>query len=968
VSLTRPTAPNRRLQYQVKADPIPQPIPPPPPVFFLAATLLSVGIVVVSQFQYQAQAKPIAPVETVTVDKWHELLSEPVRTRQLPTALQQQPVLVLNPDTQVTQNYESRWHYQWSEPVRQKPGLHASAQSFIALQLDAGTQITQTYESRWHYPWSEPVRTRQLAPAQQQSAAFVFVPPPPVAPALPTPSTGYVGITVPYQLQYQGTTAPFFVGETITVDKWFASWRDPVRDKPGLRVSQQPFQALILDPNTEITQTYESRWHYPWSEPVRQKPGLAAYLQHFIAQTVLEPNTQIIQTYESRWHYAWSDPVRVRQLAPAQQQAAVQAPFVAETITVDKWFAPWREPVRERPGLRASLQPFQAFILDPSTEITQTYESRWHYPWSEPVRTRQLATAQQQPVAQGEPSFEIVTADKWIYPWTEPVRSKPGLLAALQHFTAQTVLDPDTQITQGYESKWHYAWSEPVRSRPYQTNLQPFQAFVLDPSTEITQTYESRWHYAWSEPVRVRQLATAQQQVATQGEPTFEIVTMDKWTYPWSEPVRQKPGLAAYLQHFIAQTVLNPETQITQGYESRWHYAWSEPVRQKPGLLANLQQAQAQGPVQTPEFITLDKWFIPWPEPVRQKPGLSASLQPFFAFVLDPSTEITQTYESRWHYAWSEPVRVRALATAQQQALGEPATSVFETITVDKWYRPFNEPVRTALRTAWYQPFTIDTAAIPVSSNESLWHQPWSEPSVKYRLRATWYQPYTADTLAIPISRLETWYSPLSEPSVKYRLRTPEYRAFTSDTAVIPSSRFEADWHYAWSEPVRLPVGLKSYLQQAPILAVPPFPTFQRTIPWLKPFDEPVRSKPGLAAQYQSFFTISPQPLARDIFLTLSATEVNTDSASFAIAVYNQAVSIAVSVREIPATLASVVSVKEIPAVLAAAVSTEEIPAVSAAAVSIEELVPFVPSTPSGALTTESGDPLTTEGGDTLTP
>jgi hypothetical protein len=386
---------------------------------------------------------------------------------------------------------------------------------------------------------------------------------------------------------------------------------------------------------------------------------------------------------------------------------------------------------------------------------------------------------------------------------------------------------------------------------------------------------------------------------------------MDKWTYPWSEPVRQKPGLAAYLQHFIAQTVLNPETQITQNYESRWHYAWSEPVRQKPGLLANLQQAYAAA-VFTPEFITPDKWFIPWPEPVRQKPGLLVTLQPFFAFVLDPSTEITQTYESRWHYAWSDPVRVRALATAQQQALGEPATSVFETITVDKWYRPFNEPVRTALRTAWYQPFTIDTAAIPVSSNESLWHQPWSEPSVKYRLRTPWYQPYTGDTQAIPTGRLETWYQPLSEPSVKYRLRTPEYRPFTADTSVIPIRRLESSWHQAWSEPVRFPAGLKHYLQSFTSLAVPPFPTFQRIIPWLKPFDEPVRFKQGLGPQYQQFFTVSPEPLARDIHLFLNATETNRDSASFAITVYNQAVSIVVAVKEIETIRGAAVAVKEI--------------------------------------------------------
>jgi hypothetical protein len=808
----------RTPQYQDVAVPLFIPVPASGPATGLIATIQSPTVFVPYQFQYEGRTKvPFAPSEVITTDKWI---------------------------------------YPWSTPVRDRLGLRASQQPVSALVLDPSTEITQGFESRWHYAWSEPVRSRQLAPAYQQTFAF---------------------------------QPPSF--EVVTTDKWFSPWREPVREKPGLKPHlQQAFIAPVLDPNTQVTQLLESRWHYAWSEPVRARPQLLPALQQAYAAPVSPVSAPAPGPATDLCAPVISTGVWVPY--QTQYQSLAYSPFfVAETITVDKWFASWREPVREKPGLRASLQQaYAALVLNPNTQITQGYESRWHYAWSEPVRTRQLPTAQQQTLAQGEPSFEVITVDKWTYPWTEPVRTRqlatalqlepawgvftpaitidqygwrqplsdptrtsaflqsgflqgintsapetvtadkwsypwselvrerPGLKAYLQQAFIGPVLDPNTQITQGYESRWHYAWSEPVRSRPYQTSLQPFQAFQLDPSTEVTQTYESRWHYPWSEPVRTRQLATAQQQAVGQGEPSFEVITTDKWTYPWSEPVRQKPGLSAYLQHFIAQTVLEPNTQITQGFESRWHYAWSEPVR----------------------------------------------------------------------------TRVLPVAASQAQI---PPIFIAETITVDKWYRALNEPVRVALRTSFFAPFTSDTATIP-------------------------------------ISRLTAWFSPLSEPSVKSRLRTPEYRAFTADTAAIPVRGNESLWHYAWSEPVRLPIGLKSYLQQTTSLATPPFPTFLRTIPWYAPFNEPVRLKPGLRPWYQQFYATDTKPppvVILPISLTLNATEVNADSAIFGMVVYNQ------PIIPPPSAGPPVVSIEEIPAESGAKTSIEEEQAHDDAATSIEE-------------------------------
>ena len=194
------------------------------------------------------------------------------------------------------------------------------------------------------------------------------------------------------------------------------------------------------------------------------------------------------------------------------------------------------------------------------------------------VIERQVPVGEQQFQIQGPPQTpEFITVDKWIYGWSEPVRQKIGLKTHLQQAYIAPVLNPDTQISQDFESRWHFPWSEPVRVK--------------------------------------RPLLTAQQQALIFQSAFFETINIDKWGFAWSEPVRQKPGIKTYLQQAFIGLTLDPDTQISQNFESRWHFAWSEPVRIKPALRTGLQQTQVQGPVQTPEFITVDKWIYPWTAP-----------------------------------------------------------------------------------------------------------------------------------------------------------------------------------------------------------------------------------------------------------------------------------------------------------------------------------------------------------------
>lgn len=68
-------------------------------------------------------------------------------------------------------------------------------------------------------------------------------------------------------------------------------------------------------------------------------------------------------------------------------------------------------------------------------------------------------------------------------------------------------------------------------------------------------------------------------------------------------------------------------------------------------------QTKTQPTFVPPESITEDKWHFAWSEPVRIKLRLLDGQQQFFAAPIRPVEII---YEDKWNFPWSEPVRVRA--------------------------------------------------------------------------------------------------------------------------------------------------------------------------------------------------------------------------------------------------------------------------------------------------------------------
>lgn len=183
--------------------------------------------------------------EPVTESRWHQPLSDPVRTRVAAASI----ALIASGMATISQFgllqseavTEDRWHREWSTPVRVRPGVPAHQQSFAVLPTFTGpgtelvtvdkwfAQFTERYrvkpglntalqlapsdlvealfqetvtESRWHQPWSLPpvlARSRLGVASQRVFAAPQF--------PLPTP----VVITDALQRLVQGPALDDFV-------------------------------------------------------------------------------------------------------------------------------------------------------------------------------------------------------------------------------------------------------------------------------------------------------------------------------------------------------------------------------------------------------------------------------------------------------------------------------------------------------------------------------------------------------------------------------------------------------------------------------------------------------------------------------------------------------------------------------------------------------------------------------------
>lgn len=216
-------------------------------------------------------------------------------------------------------------------------------------------------ESTWHYRWQDP---KQTIFGKVIKGAFIAL----IASGPILPPQGFPSST--------------------SADKWEQPWSTPQSVKLDRRThlvtAAQQFTAFQLDKAQQPEQVTESRWHQPWSEPVRFKIDPKRAIALAASGAYLPTPSTSIQIPVSSWFKPFNEPVRV----PVRLQTGAQKDFFYGSVKPAVSFAYYNwltEPVRQKPGLRASLQQFAAqdtvFIPTPAK-----FEEGWFSWLSEPVR------------------------------------------------------------------------------------------------------------------------------------------------------------------------------------------------------------------------------------------------------------------------------------------------------------------------------------------------------------------------------------------------------------------------------------------------------------------------------------------------------------------------------------------------------------------------------------------------------
>ena len=372
------------------------------------------------------------------------------------------------------------------------------------------------------------------------------------------------------------------------------------------------------------------------------------------------------------------------------------------------------------------------------------------------------------------------------------------------------------------------------------------QGPVLDQTQTPETVMESKWHQPWSEPVRFKILPALAVVLAASSGNWFNPLPLANadpsniaamWWTPWREPVRTLPSLITAAQNaywgvnYVESSVLAP---------TAWFNPFTDPVRVPARLTTGAQRADWGVTNVDSSIIAPTAWYAPWRDPVRVPLRLTTGAQKADWLVeADPFPE-TAT-ESRWHQPWSEPVRLKPdLGAARQVAHTGVYDIEIEVIGPTPWFAPWRDPVRVPLRLApalnQFEPDNPWGMTQPESVTEDRWHQPWSEPK-------------------------------RFKPALTYGAQKAD---FLVEAAPFPETVMESKWHQPWSEPKRYPKDLGAPRQAFYFGNTDDTADLLSPTAWFAPWRDPVRLKPGLLVDDQTFVGFQViEPLFPNYLLTV---------------------------------------------------------------------------------------------------
>jgi hypothetical protein len=532
----------------------------------------------------------------------------------------------------------------------------------------------------WQPPLSEPSRHVRRFAAVVALAGVVV-------PALPAPGNADLAFA---------TTTPQVVNRTVIYE-----------DRPTYAAVPVAAETVTVD-----------KWYAPLNTPpVRRKLALqteGAY-SYYIAPTAYAPSTTSGQIFRQTFlcddlSYAWFTPA------------------AAETVTVDKWYAPLATPVR----LRALTDP-QKYAQAPHTPFALA----WARALDTPVR-RKFVVAEEGSVFGAPPRPEANDAIGWHRALDAPVRRKFAWYGEYGYgnFTPYT-----------NDARWYAPLNTPVRRRtaPYTeygygyfpvTALAPGNAdlaftsttnqvvnrtIVYEPGTTYSQAIDGVTFTPYSPSTTssqfFRQTVICDDLAYAWFTPAGETVTVDKWWRQLDVPVRRKQPNQISLT-FVAAA---PGSGVAQN--------WFSPL-EIPTRARKLNEYPA---------TSIPVYFVP------PTPGAGLELN--------------------WWPALNEPVRPKRYVAAQQ-GLTVPARLLTTTLE-HAWYQPLTTPTRLKLAFGQYPAVAQGniTPVVPIA-----WYQLHAPLRIKHRFN---HEAIASPSYQIELVTMDKWWQELARPIYTKRIDRP---------------------------------------------------------------------------------------------------------------------------------------------------------------------------------------------------
>lgn len=345
-------------------------------------------------------------------------------------------------------------------------------------------------------------------------------------------------------------------------------------------------------------------------------------------------------------------------------------------------------------------------------------------------------------------AMAVVTAASGLFaPLPVPSRAVVSW-AQLTGITGGSAVAPETVTV----DKWYRPLAEPTLRKGLSAAV---VASSGDTAPAFTpETVKIDWHRPLSEPsVKKTVLSTATTSASGSFAPvlTPSDIKID-WHRPLSEPVLRTGLKTAQQLDFAAPVFVNLYLD--------WHRPLAEPVL-RGGLKTSQQDAYT-----APVFVPLEDfdWFNALTEPSVKGRSLATASRPaltWSGFTPAGAEEITV---DKWLAKLSEPIRSRALATAQQNAWAGP---VFTPPIAFGWYRPLTEPpkgldlpahAQSAFFWSEYAPAVAPGVGTGLASVVG-----GPPPQVKTLLYPSRHEP--VPVIASETVTLDKWFSPLAQPT-----------------------------------------------------------------------------------------------------------------------------------------------------------------------------------------------------------